>query len=231
MRNRPRLLVPAAMSVLALAALVFAIAASKSTRSGSSGSESSPAVATGGTVPAIGAGGTSGAAAGSEFEGAALPRDVLAPPFSLKSLGGGSLSLASLRGKPVLLAFLYSHCGAPCMLIAQQIRGALDDVGPPAAHAVIVSADPRHDDAASVKRFLSSVSLTGRVAYLTGSQRELEAVWSAYRVKPAAVGRSVFSRYATVLLIDARGRERVVYGSEQLTPEALVHDIGRLQNR
>jgi len=46
---------------------------------------------------------------------------------------------------------------------------------------------------------------------------------------PASDGRAAFQRTASVLLIDARGRERVLFGLEQLTPEALAHDIGRLQ--
>ena len=50
-------------------------------------------------------------------------------------------------------------------------------------------------------------------------------MWRAYRVKPASAGADAFASYATVLLIDPQGRERVAYGSEQLTPEALAHDI------
>jgi len=48
-------------------------------------------------------------------------------------------------------------------------------------------------------------------------------------VAPAADGRAAFERTASVLLLDGRGRERVVYGLEQLTPESLAHDIRRLQ--
>jgi hypothetical protein len=32
-----------------------------------------------------------------------------------------------------------------------------------------------------------------------------------------------------VLLIDRAGDERVQFGLEQLTPESLIHDIGKLQ--
>jgi hypothetical protein len=32
-----------------------------------------------------------------------------------------------------------------------------------------------------------------------------------------------------VLLIDSHGSRRVLFGQEQLTPEALAHDIGKLQ--
>ena len=56
----------------------------------------------------------------------------------------------------------------------------------------------------------------------------LRGIWRAYRVRPPSDGAAAFARSATVLLIDAQGRERVLYGPEQLTPETLAHDIGRL---
>jgi hypothetical protein len=79
-----------------------------------------------------------------------------------------------------------------------------------------------------VHRFLAQVSLTGRVRYLTGSPGRLRAVWRAYRIAPASAGAAAFQRRASVLLVDRRGRERVLFGLEQLTPESLAHDIGRL---
>jgi protein SCO1/2 len=224
MSERPRLLVPALMSVLVLAALAFAILATKSTSSQIAGRNGS-----GGADGAGAASGTAVSAAAGQFDGAGLPAGVVAPPFTLTSQEGHRVSLSSLRGKPVVLAFLYSTCGAPCVLIAQQLRGALDEVGDGTVHVVIVSADPRADTPASVRAFLAQVSLRGRVAYLSGAPKQLEAVWKAYRVKPASAGRTLFRQYATVLLIDPRGQERVLYGQEQLTPESLAHDIGRVK--
>jgi len=46
-----------------------------------------------------------------------------------------------------------------------------------------------------------------------------------------AVGRAAFDNYASVLLLDSSGRERVLFQSEQLTPESLAHDIRRLQSQ
>ena len=73
------------------------------------------------------------------------------------------------------------------------------------------------------------MSLTGRVHYLTGSSAQLRPIWRAYRVHPASAGRVAFDRFAFLLLLDARGRERVLFEPEQLTPEALAHDIRKLQ--
>jgi protein SCO1/2 len=168
----------------------------------------------------------------SELDGAVLPGAIAAPDFTLRNQYGRRVSLGDYRGRVVLLAGLYSTCGDTCIVIAQQIRGALDELQ--SEHAklpavLIVSADPAADSAAHVRSFLAEVSLTGRVQYLRGSRSQLRAVWRAYRIEPASTGRRTFDEYASVLLIDPQGNERVLYESEELTPEALAHDIGRLE--
>jgi protein SCO1 len=168
----------------------------------------------------------------SGFDGAPLPGDVVAPGFTLTDQQGRQVSLADYRGQVVVLTFSYSRCGATCILIAQQIRGALEelqekDARPPSV--LIVSADPAADTRASVARFLEEVSLSGRAQYLTGSLARLRKVWRAYGVTPASSNAATFDRFASILLLDGRGRERVLFQSEVLTPEALSHDIARLQ--
>jgi protein SCO1/2 len=168
------------------------------------------------------------AGAGAQFDGAALPTTLAAPSFSLHDEGGQRVTLEGQRGAVTVLTFLYSRCGAPCIVIAEQIRGALDQLRRP-PHVLIVSADPSTDTSTSVRRFLAQVSLTGRVSYLTGPPGQLRRIWRDYRVTPATAGGAAFARAAFVLLIDPSGRERVLFGPEQLTPEGLAHDIGRLQ--
>jgi protein SCO1/2 len=181
---------------------------SSSSTSGSSATESGPAGASG-------------------FDGAALPSGVSAPTFSLRDQAGAPVSLAAYRGRVVIVAFLYSSCGSPCVVIAQQIRGALDELGRPVP-VLVISADPAADSPASVERFLRRVSLSGRVRWLSGSRAQLRPIWHAFRVLPASAGHAAFARSASVLLIDRRGMERVIYQLEQLTPEALSHDLRKL---
>jgi protein SCO1/2 len=169
----------------------------------------------------------------SSFDGAALPANGPPHDFTLtdESAEGGLVSLSEYRGRVVVLAFLYSTCGPTCIVIAQQIRGALDELGAHPVPVLIVSADPAADTPAHVRAFLRDVSLTGRVHYLTGSLAQLRPIWRSYRVTPASAGRAAFDNYASVLLLDSSGRERVLFQSEQLTPESLVHDIRRLQSQ
>jgi protein SCO1 len=164
----------------------------------------------------------------SGFAGAALPSGVHAPDFTLTDPSGGPASLGRYRGQVVLLAFLDSTCGSMCILIAEQIRGALDELARPIP-VLLVSVDPRADTPTSIGRFLALTSLTGRVRYLTGTASELRPVWNAYRI-PASSGHTLPGGSAAVLLIDPSGFERVLFPVDQLTPEALSHDIRRLQS-
>jgi protein SCO1 len=197
----------AVLGPLLLAALL-AGCSSGSSSSSSSSSVSQPAGATG-------------------FEGAALPPGVLAPAFTLTDQHGHSVSLASYRGQVTIVAFVYSTCGATCVVIAQQIRGALDELSRPVP-VLLISADPAVDTPARVRNFLSRVSLSGRVSYLRGDAAQLRRVWHAFGVTPASADRAAFDRSAPVYLIDRAGRERVIYQLEQLTPEAVAHDVRKL---
>jgi protein SCO1 len=171
---------------------------------------------------------TRGVNESSPFDGAPLPLSAPVADFTLGDQSGRRVSLHDYRGRVTVITSSYSRCGAPCILIAQQIRGALDQLSQPPA-ALIVSADPSADTPASARRFLAEVSLTGRVEYLLGPAARLPAVWRELGITPASSGRGAFARAATVLLLDARGRKRVIFGAEQLTPEALAHDIRALQ--
>jgi protein SCO1 len=211
MRRRPHLLPLALLAVLAVVIALVAILPSPSDHHGASSA-----------VPGSEAANSSG------FDGAAIPPGPLASDFTLTDQYGRPVSLSSVRGHVAVLTFLYSTCGATCVLIAQQIRGALDELPRPVP-VLIVSADPAADTPASVARFLARVSLAGRVEYLTGSPARLRRIWRAYRVHPAAQGRATFDRFAFLLLLDARGLERVLFEPELLTPESLAHDLRRLQ--
>jgi protein SCO1 len=163
------------------------------------------------------------------FAGAAYPPDVVAHDFTLEDQRGHSVSLGSYRGQVVALAFLPSPTCRTCVLVAQQVRGALDELeshqaSRPNMKTLFVSAK-RAAPRVRVGRLLFATSLTGRVDYLTGTQKELQPLWHAYGVPPPSAGRSATEAAIAVLLIDRKGLVRVDFGLEQITPEGLSHDI------
>jgi protein SCO1/2 len=172
------------------------------------------------------------AAHSSDFDGAVFPPGVRAHDFTLTNQHGQRVSLSSYRGRVVMLAFMFSNCQT-CVLVANQVRGALDELErSPHPATLIVSTDPRADTHESVSRFLDETSLSGQAEYLTGTPKELRPVWRAYAISPVSAGKTAAEAGITVLLIDRKGIERVGFEVEQITPESLSHDIRLLmENR
>jgi cytochrome oxidase Cu insertion factor (SCO1/SenC/PrrC family) len=208
------------VSSLALAAGGCSSGSSSGTGSSAS-SAGSAATGSAASAPAAATPSASG------FDGAEIPAAAPADDFTLRDQSGARVSLSRTRGKVTILAIPYSTCGDACVVIAEQIRGALDELGE-RVPVLLVSADPQADTPARVKRFLARTSLTGRVEYLTGSLAQLQSVWRSFRVVPASAGKAAFENSASVFLLDREGRERVIFQLEQLTPEALAHDVRKL---
>src|SRR4051812_39572565 len=98
MRGR-RWILPVMMTALAIAALVFAIVATKESKKADPGTVSTGTSATSTATQPLTRGG---------FAGAELPRPSPAPAISLTDQYSRPVSLASFRGEPVLLTFLYT---------------------------------------------------------------------------------------------------------------------------
>jgi protein SCO1/2 len=167
---------------------------------------------------------TAGSATG--FEGAIRPPDLRAEPLSgLSDEEGRPLSLDRFRGQVVVMTFLYTTCEDTCPLTAQQIRGALDDLGTDVP-VVAVSVDPANDDAKNARRFLVEQQMIGRMHFALGDAKDLERQWAAYGIAPQRDGKE---HSAYVVLVDGDGVQRIGWPVDQLTPEGLAHDIKALQ--
>ena len=158
------------------------------------------------------------------LHGGLRPPDARAADFRLRDQDGAIATMDEYRGRMVVVTFLYSTCEDTCPLTAQQIRGALDDLGRDVP-VIAISVDPRGDTPLHVKRFLVKQHLTGRMRYLVGTRAQLEPVWRAYGIQPQGEG---FEHTASTVIVDGAGRQRVGYLTDQLTPEALADDLRAL---
>lgn len=199
----------------ALAAAIAVLAA------GSSGDDDAGSAQTPVATPADGV-----VAPAARFAGAERPRGIPTPDFALTDQDGRTVRLSDSRGEVTVLTFLYSTCEDTCPIAAQQIRGALDQLGHDVP-TLAVSVDPANDTALRARRFLLEQKMTGRMSFLLGDRAELEPVWEAYGIRPQGEG---FEHSAHVVLIDRDGDQRVGFPVDQLTPDALAHDIRVLED-
>jgi protein SCO1 len=165
------------------------------------------------------------AAAGSAFAGAVIPKGVRAPDFSLRDQDGRRVSMRALRGRPVIVTFLYTTCDNTCPTQAHQVRGALDQLGHDVP-ALAIAVDPPRDDARRARAFLSKTRSLGRLDFVLGSRAQLAPLWKGFAIQPQSVTREHQSR---ITLVDRRGFQRVGFPGGEVTPERLAHDVRLLE--
>jgi len=136
-----------------------------------------------------------------------------APGFTLTDQGGHAMSLASLRGRVVVLEFMDPHCTDICPIVSRQFLDAYRDLGASALRVVFVAVNVNryHLRVADVAAFSSEQQLTQIPAwhFLTGSYSSLRAVWRAYQIQvdaPAPDADVIHS--SQMYFIDPQGRER-----------------------
>jgi protein SCO1 len=163
--------------------------------------------------------------ASSAFAGALMPRNVKAPDFDLNDEYGKEISMRSFRGKPVVVAFLYTHCENTCPAQAQTVRGALDDLGRDVP-AVAISVDPPRDTPDSARAFLSKQHALGRIRFVLGTRAQLRPLWKGFAIQPQTQNQE---HQARITLVDKRGYQRIGFPGGQATPERLAHDLRLLE--
>lgn len=150
------------------------------------------------------------------------------PPTALVNYDGRRVSLASLRGRALLVTFVYAHCPDTCPLIVSKLRTAQALLGSARSRLqiVAVSTDPAQDTPTVVRRFLSRRGMLGRMDYLLGPASKLHRVWAAWGVgakrvspKPEDVEHS-----APVFGVTASGRVTTLY-PPTFKPGWIAHDV------
>jgi cytochrome oxidase Cu insertion factor (SCO1/SenC/PrrC family) len=147
------------------------------------------------------------------IDGDAAPLHFAAPAFTLTDQDGRQVSLASLRGKVVLLTFLDPVCTSDCPLIAQEFREADQVLGPSSRHVELVAivANPVYRSTAYTRAFDSQEGLSGlpNWLYLTGSLGQLQQAWKQYgiaaQILPAG---GMIAHNDVAYVIDASGHTR-----------------------
>ncbi len=118
--------------------------------------------------------------------GNSAPLDIPAPGFQLTDQNGRAVSLASLRGKVVLMTFLDPVCTTDCPIIGQEFRqaGVLLGSASKSVELVAIVANPTYRSIAATRAFDAeeSLSTVPDWLYLTGSLNQLKRVWAQYGI-------------------------------------------------
>jgi cytochrome oxidase Cu insertion factor (SCO1/SenC/PrrC family) len=147
------------------------------------------------------------------IDGNAAPLNFTAPAFTLTDQDGRQVSLASLRGKVVLLTFLDPVCTTDCPQIAQEFKGADQVLGASARRVELVAivANPLYNKVVYTRAFDTEERLTNvpNWLYLTGSLAQLQQVWKNYAIAAQILpGGGMIAHTDVAYVIDPSGHTR-----------------------
>ena len=171
------------------------------------------------------------AAVASAEQGAALKAGTFDPPrqapdFTLQGSNGAELKLSAYRGKVVLLGFGFTSCTAVCPITLGTLKQVNKKLAEQASQmqVIYVTVDPEHDDAARLKKYLSSFD----PAFIggTGSDAQLAAVRRDFGIAAEKVAGpdGSYTHSSFIYLIDRAGRLRALMPFGHVADD-YVHDV------
>jgi protein SCO1 len=165
-------------------------------------------------------------------EGARLSKIGPAPAFTLTTQDSRRLALDDLRGKVVVITFIFTSCADACPLLTAKMAALQDDLGSdfgPQIFFISITVDPERDTPEVLTRYaqVHGAKLSGW-AFLTGTPDEIRAVARQYGIfYKKQTGGDVDHTFLTSL-VDQRGTLRVQYMGIRFDSDEFLHDLQSL---
>jgi cytochrome oxidase Cu insertion factor (SCO1/SenC/PrrC family) len=153
------------------------------------------------------------------IEGNSSPEDYPAPAFQLTDQNGQTVSLASLRGKVVVMTFLDPVCTSDCPIIGAEMKeaGLLLGSADKDVDLVAVVANPIYRSVEFTQAFdrEEGLNTVPNWLYLTGSLSQLSRVWQHYGVAAEILPAGAMIDHSDLaLIIDRTGHIREEVGAD-----------------
>jgi protein SCO1/2 len=150
---------------------------------------------------------------------------------------GKPFSLDRLRGKAVVVSFVYTTCNGTCPATTAglaRVQRALKQANlwGRRVEFVSISLDPARDSPAVLASYarLYGADLTAW-HFLTGEPERVAEVIAAWGMWAKFGPSGTLDHPSRIFLVDPEGRQREIYNLEFFEPEVVVHDVKVVQTR
>jgi protein SCO1/2 len=157
-----------------------------------------------------------------------------APHTRLVDSNGRPFDLAKLRGKVVLVSFVFTTCNGVCPATTQtlvRVQRTLQEakLWKTSVEFVSITLDPKRDTPEVLSRYgqLFGADLAAW-HYLTGDPDQVASVIKAWGMWVKSNATGVLDHPSRIFLIDENGCEREIYNLEFLKPEVVLEDVREL---
>ena len=157
-----------------------------------------------------------------------------APAIELVDSEFRPFSLGSLRGKVVLVSFIYTTCNGSCPAttsILDRIRRKLRDDGRwgRSVEFVSITLDPARDSPEALAQYARIYRAdTNTWHFLTGAPERVAKVIASWDMWVKVDASGVIDHPSRTFLLDGAGHRREIYNLETLTPDSVARDVESL---
>jgi protein SCO1 len=149
------------------------------------------------------------------------------PNLTLTDQYGHPLSLAALKGQPVLFDFIYTSCPGPCELLTQHMKLIANKLGPALGSRisfVSVTIDPEHDRPNRLFDYARAFEANVKGWYfLTGSSAQIDQLMSSFRLERKRESDGEIGHVLGYFLVGSDGHPIIEY-SEGVKPSIAARD-------
>ncbi|NOT52980.1 MAG: redoxin domain-containing protein [Deltaproteobacteria bacterium] len=151
--------------------------------------------------------------------------------FTLTDQDGQPLSLSDLRGKIVILDFIFTRCPGPCPLLSLKFSQLQQKLGARFGKNVMllsISIDPRHDTPTVLKEYAQrySANLTGW-KFLVGSTKDTIMTASAFGADYEANQDGIVDHRLVTCVIDREGNVIQEFSGTNYTVDEILAEIDK----
>jgi protein SCO1/2 len=155
-----------------------------------------------------------------------------APDFTLTTQAEESLWMKDLRGKVVLVSFVFTTCNGSCPATTHrmsQVAQALADQGllkDDRVRLLSITLDPARDTPEALRKYMKVYDADpAHWTFLTGSREQVDKVHAAWGMWAKLAANGQLDHPSRVFLVDGRGRVREIYNLDFFKPAWVLEDI------
>ena len=140
-----------------------------------------------------------------------------------------SVSLAALKGKPMLVDFIYTSCPGPCLMETAKFANVALRLGDKLGSKVVlvsITVDPEHDGPKQLHEYAEQQGADAKGWYfLTGSPADVDRALAGFKIIREKEPDGSVGHIVSMVLVDGDGAEVHQYSGEVAKAQTLASDL------
>jgi protein SCO1 len=151
------------------------------------------------------------------------------PPTALLDQHGQQVSLADLKGKPVLFDFIYTSCPGECLMLTQRMKRIANALGPELGNQVrlvSITVDPEHDQPKQLLEYATNqaADMKGWL-FLTGTPAQIDAELARFKLIRQHEADGSVDHVLEMFLVAPTGHALLQYMGDKISADRAIADI------